>query len=224
MNDTPNSTIFHWRQRNNLNSDELHAGRITFFPGRKYQADFQRACFRALQDFRHTRPKLAGQPPQIFTALVKVIEDLRESNFDLDNKSAASAPAALEAAVHAMIDCKALKVEIAVDSSIYERSQLFIHERNKSGCLLCIHDAEIGDGGYGSPYSRAVNAFNIESTKERGADVKLLAGILNEMHFAAVEMLLGKFAADLPDEADKTDMWKAQAEDARARMEERQAA
>jgi hypothetical protein len=224
MNAQRNSSIFHWRQRSNFNAEELKAGRITPFNGRKHQRDFQRACFQALQEFRQARPKLAGQDPQMFKALVKVIEDLREATFDLNNKSAVSAPAALEAAVRAIIDSKPIKVDIAADSSIYERSQFLIGERNKSGPLLSIYDAEIGSGGHNSPYSRAVNAFNIEATKERDTDVKQLGRLLDDMHFAAVEMFLDKFAADLPDEVDEVAVAKANAKAAREQMENRQAA
>ncbi len=214
--------IFDWKQQVNATAQELQAG-STEFNGTKYQADFQRAGWRALQEFKAAKPRLAGADTRLFAAVVRVITGFQQAAFYREATGAENAPGLLLHAARELIATspEPLDMEPLRHANQHVRSQFLSAERCKSERLLTIPGFEVRLPVV-NPWSRAINAYGTEAI-EKGADLDKLLEYINTMHYHAVEMFLLRFAADLPKVADEVQAAKAMAAALHRQASERQA-
>lgn len=186
------------------------AGGVTF-DGAKHQRAFQRAAWKALQEIKEARPKLAGQPAHLFDALADAVKGLQQAAFYREDAGASNAPDRLLYAIRNLINAPPVLFDIQplITGNAYTRGQVLTAEKGKSLGLLGIEYAEVRLSVV-NPWSRAINDFSLEAV-EKTPDLTKLRDCIDRMHRAAVEMFLEHFGADLPEEVDEIEEAKARA-------------
>lgn len=215
--------MFNFSTKRSATAQELEANAMTY-DSQIHQRNFQRAGYRALKQFRKAGPLLAGQPVELFYAIVDVIKGLQAADFDRDSERAALAADGLEKAIDNLITAQPVPfgLDTLKNGNAYTRGQVLVRERDKSMCLLSIPQFEIRSGAR-NERNQAISDFSILAVHPN-VDAPRMLNCINRMHFAAVDMFLESFAADIPEPMEEFQAAVDMAKSIVAQAEERHAA
>lgn len=193
-------SMFGWKNQVEATAAELVNGEVTF-DGAKHMKSLQRLGHQLLQELQEAKPQLAGQDELLFRRVADQIGAIKQAAF-YRSDSIETAISHLGALVRDLINAKPVTADMEPlrNANPYTRGLLLTAERNKSIGLLSIQDFEVKPV-QGNKWSTASNGFALEAV-EKNADLGKLLDYVHAMHFAVVEMFLGHFAADHPEEVD----------------------